>query len=418
MSAIEVKGVRKKFRLHYDKARSLKDLFLFHKKDRYEDHWVLNGIDFSAEKGEAIGLIGHNGCGKSTLLKLMTRIMYPDEGSIQMTGRVSSLIELGAGFHPDMTGRENIYINAAIFGLTKKEIDARLEEIIAFSELGDFIDNPVRTYSSGMYMRLAFAVAINVDAEILLVDEILAVGDANFQKKCFDKLVSLKAEGVTIVIVSHDMASIERICDRVVWINGGLVVKQGTPRPVIMAYLEFMAQRQEEIDKAMQQSAAKRQPAGEEPKPAAPQAVAVGGVRMLDRLGRETSMLAVADIAAIEISYQVLQPVESLGFGVSFYAQDGRLCYQTNTWTEGVQLPSPGQPGTKGVLRFVIDSMCLVEGNYWMDVSAISQDGFPYDYQERKLTFRTVSTIQEAGICRLPHHWEPELDGENSGRTE
>lgn len=167
---------------------------LFWKRNRYEKRHVLNGISFNVKRGEAIGLVGKNGCGKSTTLKMLTKIIYPDSGTIEMRGRVSSLIELGAGFHPDMSGRENIYTNASIFGLTKKEIDARLDDIIAFSELEDFIDNPVRTYSSGMYMRLAFAVAINVDADILLIDEILAVGDANYQAKCFNKLREIKAE--------------------------------------------------------------------------------------------------------------------------------------------------------------------------------------------------------------------------------
>ena len=400
MSAIEVKGVRKKFRLHYDKARGLKDLFLFHRKDRFEDRWVLNGIDFSAEKGEAIGLIGHNGCGKSTLLKLMTRIMYPDEGIIRMTGRVSSLIELGAGFHPDMTGRENIYINAAIFGLTKREIDARVDDIIAFSELESFIDNPVRTYSSGMYMRLAFAVAINVDAEILLVDEILAVGDANFQKKCFDKLVSLKAEGVTIVIVSHDMSSIERICDRVVWVNGGLVVKQGAPRPVIMAYLEFMAQRQEEIDQAIKQNANSRADAAR----MGDRDVEIVSVHLLDKDGNQVEMIPVGSPVTLEMIYQIKKPVESLGFDVGFYAQDGRVCYQTNNWTDGIAL-QPAEPGKKKKVCIEISSMCLVSGSYWVDVSAINLEGFPYDYRERVLTFQTTSPIRDGGICRLPHKW-------------
>lgn len=192
---------------------------LFWKRNRYEKRHVLNGISFNVKRGEAIGLVGKNGCGKSTTLKMLTKIIYPDSGTIEMRGRVSSLIELGAGFHPDMSGRENIYTNASIFGLTKKEIDARLDDIIAFSELEDFIDNPVRTYSSGMYMRLAFAVAINVDADILLIDEILAVGDANYQAKCFNKLREIKAEGTTIVIVSHSLGQIEQICDRSIWIK-------------------------------------------------------------------------------------------------------------------------------------------------------------------------------------------------------
>jgi ABC-type polysaccharide/polyol phosphate transport system ATPase subunit len=183
--AIEVDNISKKFRVYLDEGHTFKEVLLFRNRRKYEERHVLNGISFKVRKGEALGLIGHNGCGKSTTLKLLSRIIYPDSGTIKMDGRVSSLIELGAGFHPDMSGRENIYINASIFGLTKKEIDRRVEDIIDFSELREYIDNPVRTYSSGMYMRLAFAVAINVDANILLIDEILAVGDENFQVKVF-----------------------------------------------------------------------------------------------------------------------------------------------------------------------------------------------------------------------------------------
>lgn len=194
--AIEVQHISKSFKISYDKSKTLKDKIIFAKKDKYEIHQVLDDVSFTIEKGEAVGLIGHNGCGKSTTLKLLTRIIYPDSGEISIDGRVSSLLELGAGFHPDMTGRENIYTNASIFGLTKKEIDERLDEIIEFSELEEFIDNPVRTYSSGMYMRLAFSVAINVNADILLIDEILAVGDSNFQLKCANKMQELKKKGL------------------------------------------------------------------------------------------------------------------------------------------------------------------------------------------------------------------------------
>ena len=176
MNAIEIKDVSKSFRIYFDKSNTLKDKVLFRERNHYEIHTVLNNISFSISKGESVGLIGRNGCGKSTLLKLINRILYPEHGTITVRGRVSSLIELGAGFHPDLSGRENIYTNAAIFGLKRKEIEERIQNIIDFSELGEFIDNPIRTYSSGMYMRLAFAVAINVDADILLIDEILAVG--------------------------------------------------------------------------------------------------------------------------------------------------------------------------------------------------------------------------------------------------
>ena len=226
-----------------DKGYTLKELTLFSKRRKYEEREVLKGISFEVKKGEAIGLIGHNGCGKSTTLKLLTKIMYPDSGTIEMKGRVSSLIELGAGFHPDMSGRQNIYTNASIFGLTRKEIDQRMDDIIAFSELEEFIDNPIRTYSSGMYMRLAFSVAINVDADILLIDEILAVGDANFQAKCFNKLREIKAEGTTIVIVSHALGQIEQICDRSIWIHDGLIRAEGKVYDVHAGYLKYMSEK-------------------------------------------------------------------------------------------------------------------------------------------------------------------------------
>ena len=225
-----------------DKGQSFKERLLFRKRRRYENRQVLRDISFTVKRGEAVGLIGHNGCGKSTTLKLLTRILYPDSGTITIQGRVSSLIELGAGFHPDMSGRENIYTNASIFGLSKKEIDARLQTIIDFSELEPFIDNPVRTYSSGMYMRLAFSVAINVDADVLLIDEILGVGDVNFQAKCFQKLQEIKADGTTIVIVSHSMGQIEQICDRCIWIEDGLIKEEGIPKYVDEHYLSEMEQ--------------------------------------------------------------------------------------------------------------------------------------------------------------------------------
>lgn len=239
-NAIEVRDLKKSFKIYFDKGHMLKERLIFANRNKHEVRWVLNGISFDVKKGEAIGLIGKNGCGKSTTLKLLNRIIYPNGGSVEINGRVSSLIELGAGFHEDMTGRENIYINASIFGLTKKQIDERLDDIIRFSELEEFIDNPVRTYSSGMYMRLAFSVAINVDADVLLIDEILAVGDVSFQEKCFQKLRDVKRNGTTIVIVSHALGQIEKMCDRALWIEDGLLKEDGLPREICKKYLESM----------------------------------------------------------------------------------------------------------------------------------------------------------------------------------
>lgn len=240
---IDIKDVKKQFKSYRDKATSFKERFVNPSRSRHENVMVLRGISFQVHRGEAVGIIGKNGCGKSTTLKLLTRILYPTEGTIRIRGRVSSLIELGAGFHPDMTGRENIYTNASIFGLTRREVDQRLGDIIRFSELEEFIDQPVRTYSSGMYMRLAFAVAINVDADVLLIDEILAVGDSAFQKKCFERLKEIKAEGTTIVIVSHSMDHMYKICDRLIWIEEGLIKKEGIPTFIGEEYLAAMEGR-------------------------------------------------------------------------------------------------------------------------------------------------------------------------------
>ena len=251
-NAIEVRNMSKQFKVDYDKANTLKDKMLFWKKSHVEVHQVLKNINMNVRKGETVALIGTNGSGKSTLLKLMTKIIFPNKGTIETNGKLTSLLELGAGFHPDFTGRENIYFNASIFGLTRKEIDARIQDIIDFSELGEFIDHPVRTYSSGMYMRLAFSVAINVDAEILLIDEILAVGDQHFQEKCYRKLKELKDSDKTIVIVTHSLDVVKELCDRAVWIYKGELRLDGDPIYVIDEYLKQVAiDHKEEKKKAI-----------------------------------------------------------------------------------------------------------------------------------------------------------------------
>lgn len=240
-NAIEVRNMSKRFKVEYDKANTLKTKLIFWNRKKPEYHEVLKDINLNIRKGETVALIGVNGSGKSTLLKLMTKIIYPTKGTIETNGKLTSLLELGAGFHPDFTGRENIYFNASIFGLTKKDIDKRIDDIIEFSELGEFIDNPIRTYSSGMYMRLAFSVAINVDAEILLIDEILAVGDQHFQEKCYNKLRELRDSNKTIVIVTHSLEIVKDLCSRVVWIYKGQLRLDGDPTYVVDEYLEQVA---------------------------------------------------------------------------------------------------------------------------------------------------------------------------------
>jgi ABC-2 type transport system ATP-binding protein len=236
--AIIVKNVTKQFKLYSDKPMTLKERIVFWNKNKVEVRTVLDDIDLVIKKGETVALIGTNGSGKSTLLKLMTKIIYPNKGKIITKGKLTSLLELGAGFHPDFTGRENIYFNASIFGLTRGEIEDRIDDVIAFSELEDFIDNPIRTYSSGMYMRLAFSIAINVNAEILLIDEILAVGDQHFQEKCFEKIKELKEAKKTIVLVTHDMNAVTNICDRAVWLFNGKIRLDGESKMVVKEYLK------------------------------------------------------------------------------------------------------------------------------------------------------------------------------------
>lgn len=236
--AIQVNNLTKNFKIYYDKPSTLKERLVFWNKTKKEERTVLKNISLTINKGETVALIGTNGSGKSTLLKLMTKIIYPSKGEVLTNGKLTSLLELGAGFHPDFTGRENIYFNASIFGLTRKEIDNRIDDIIRFSELEEFIDNPVRTYSSGMYMRLAFSVAINVDADILLIDEILAVGDQHFQDKCFAKLEELKNSDKTIVIVTHSLNAVKNLCNRAIWIYDGEIKDDGDTKTVIEEYLK------------------------------------------------------------------------------------------------------------------------------------------------------------------------------------
>lgn len=239
-TVISLDGVSKKFKLYANRERTIKDHLVYGRKyNSVSEVLVLDDISFSVKKGEMVGIIGRNGCGKSTILKLITKIIYPTSGTIESTGKISSIIELGAGFHPDMTGRENVYVNASIHGLSKKEIDDKFESIVEFSGLGMFMDQPIRTYSSGMYARLAFSVAINVDAEILLIDEILSVGDAEFQAKCLAKITDLKSKGTTIIFVTHSMEQVIHFCDAAIWIDGGKIMTSGLPEEVCNKYLNF-----------------------------------------------------------------------------------------------------------------------------------------------------------------------------------
>ena len=439
-NAIEVRDITKSFKIYMDKGSTFKEKVIFRNRRRYEERPVLKGISFDVKRGEAIGLIGHNGCGKSTTLKLLTRIMYPDSGSIEIKGRVSSLIELGAGFHPDMSGRENIYINASIFGLTKKEIDRRVNDIITFSELEDFIDNPVRTYSSGMYMRLAFSVAINVDAEVLLIDEILAVGDVNFQQKCFEKLKEIKREGTTIVIVSHSLSQIEQICERSIWIDKGKIKEEGRPKEVHEKYLSTMEQeRMNRIEEEEKRKEEEWQKAGREENTAGKeneksqgeavnrdrskegelkkipsfcnsnairrgnQKIEFTNIYILNHQQEKKKLVRTGEEMKLMIEYRCASQITEGTFGIGIYKEDGLYCYGTNT---DIELKKALPIEEQGFLEITIPRLQLLAGKYNVNVAVHSKDAVEiYDYIWNVIEFQVFNTKGDDGLYRMDSVW-------------
>ncbi len=415
-NAIEVRNVTKKFKIFLDKGNTIKERMLFSRRRKYEDRHVLKGISFDVKKGEAIGLIGHNGCGKSTTLKLLTKIIYPDTGSVEIKGRVSSLIELGAGFHPDLSGRENIYINASIFGLNRKEIDRRLDDIIAFSELEEFIDNPVRTYSSGMYMRLAFSVAINVDAEVLLIDEILAVGDAAFQAKCFNRLKEIKSQGTTIVIVSHSLGQIEEICDRSIWIHEGYIKAEGEPEEVHEQYLEYVAEYRQQISakeaKRNEMKEEEAEKAEKENKDYTDDELAelrkgsgtikIKKVKAYNEKNVVQTIFKTGERMDIEIQYEVNEKEEEPILAIGILRYDGTLCYSTNTKIEKFIIDEISKSGK---IKVILEELNLLPDLYCMDIAFWNSKLETIDYKSEAYKFEMISNIPDSGVARIKHKW-------------
>lgn len=421
-NAIVVDNITKSFKVYLDRSDDAKSFFLHRGRRKYENRNVIRGISFTVKKGEAVGLIGRNGCGKSTTLKMLTRIMYPDTGKISIKGRVSSLIELGAGFHPDMSGRENIYINASIFGLSKKEIDSRIDSIIEFSELGDYIDNPVRTYSSGMYMRLAFSVAINVNAEVLLIDEILAVGDANFQDKCFRKMKEIKEKGTTIVLVSHSMGQIESICDRSIWIEKGVIKAEGEPRAVHREYMKYMSEERnlkEGVktlakidDKEVDTNEKKTSDTNMKPDAVSGREgnhkVVFDKIRVLNGDMLETHQFNTGEDIIIEASYKVKTPIKDGYFAIDVIREfDLIYCFATNTNFE------PGTPvnlDRDGKVLVRLKNIQLAEHPYFVDFILKEKNTEPIDIVRHAVTFDVIPGIRFGGITHIDHEWQWDIE--------
>ncbi|CAH1208528.1 Vitamin B12 import ATP-binding protein BtuD [Paenibacillus allorhizoplanae] len=408
--AIEVRNVSKKYKIYQDKPVSLKERILYTSKSTYQEKWVLQEVNLSVLKGKMIGLIGRNGSGKSTLLKILTRILKPDKGEVVIHGRVSSLLELGAGFHMDFTGRENVYMNASIFGLTRKEIDSLLDTIVKFSELEAYIDNPVRTYSSGMFMRLAFSIAIHVEPDVLLIDEILAVGDNAFQKKCISKIEEFKQKGKTIVFVSHDNGAMERLCDELYWIHESKIRQNGKPDEVIREYLDFLANSEENRMKIEAENQKEENTNLDKDKDQANQlekrwgtgAVEISKVLMVNPTSENLHVLEKGQPIDVELHFQVKDNnANKLVFGVGIFKMDGTRCYGTNTLIDKVNFSHK----TSGKVVYQIESLNLVQGDYYFNVACHHEDGTPYDYITKALNFSVHSRENDVGIAYIPHKW-------------
>lgn len=404
---------RKTIRGGYSTVKSsLVQLFRPRQPKRATYTQVLRDVTLRIPSGSSVGVIGRNGSGKSTLLKLITGIYRPDCGTVQVRGRVAALIELGAGFHPDFTGRENVYLAAAMYGLSKREIAERFDAIVEFAELAEVIDDPVRTYSSGMFMRLGFSLAIHTDPDVLLIDEVLAVGDAAFVAKCKDEVAKLRKAGKTLLLVTHDLEAVERWCDEVLWIHGGDVRERGEPRRVIDAYREFLERGEEQqlLTQERESQDAKptggietATPCGTESQRWGSREVEITSVRLIDRGAEERRVFHPDDALDIEIAYAVREPVQDIVFGIGIQREDGLIVHGSNTDIEREPVPALGR---SGVVRYTISRLGLLDGTYHLDAAVHRADGYPYDYHKNALTFAVRSAHPQVGVIVPPHRWE------------
>jgi len=365
---------------------------------------ALDGVSFNVEKGRTLGLIGENGSGKSTMLKIVAGITKPSSGRITTVGKISALIELGAGFHPEITGRENVFINGIMLGLTKREISEKFDEIVSFAELEDFIDAPVKTYSSGMYMRLGFSVAINVNPDILLIDEVLAVGDASFIPKCLDRIDDFRRRKKTILFVSHGLDTVEKICDKVVFLKNGRIAAIGEPKRIVNAYLQDIAEKQE---KAFVKKKGEKTPArdmGDERREDrwGKREIEIRKVTLRNLQGLEKHVFSPEEGLAVEMDVVSSAAIKDFVFGIGIFNSKGVSCYGTNTYAEEFQ---PLMIRGEGKVVCRIEKLNLINGTYYLDVAVHKINGYPYDYHRNLYSFLVSSAHKDVGIVRLQHAW-------------
>lgn len=400
MPAIHFQNVNKRFVFTADKPQTILEAFLSVFRRRRQPRqplWAVRDVDFAVQPGQSLGIVGRNGSGKSTVLKLAARILRPTTGTVAVNGRISALLELGAGFHPDLSGRENIYLNGSVLGLSKHDLDSRFADIVAFSELAEFIDMPVKHYSSGMYMRLGFSVAVHVDPDILIVDEILAVGDYAFQTKCLDRIREMQRAGVTIVMVSHQLQTIRNLCSHAIWMDHGQVRAQGETDAVLPAYMEHFETEPGGRRGVITETRFRRWGTGE---------VEITGVRFVDGAGQVCETFTTGQPFAVEIRYMAHEAVREPEFGLAIFHQDGTHIMGPNTRQAGV---SRGVVSGPGLVRYRLDYLPLLPASYRLTV-AIHDTQLPraFDYHEEAYPFRVVAGPGEKrqGLIDLPAHWD------------
>jgi ABC-type polysaccharide/polyol phosphate transport system ATPase subunit len=442
MNAIEVANVTKTYRKYARRKQfaTLKSAILsgtlVNDLNPEDSFHALRGVSFAVPQGCTFGIVGRNGSGKSTALKLVAGITKPTTGTVSVQGRISALIELGAGFHPEISGRENVFINGIMLGLTKREITRRFDEIVEFAELEDFIDAPVKTYSSGMYMRLGFAVAIHVDPDVLLIDEVLAVGDEAFTHKCLDKFAEFRRRNKTVLLVTHALNLVERFCDEALWLNEGRARAMGDPRRVVSAYITDVEKQEErhmaDADAKAKAAVDQRDSGTDEPPipnpqspippagpaeegPAAPpdmfqategrwgsREAEITGVQLVGEDGQAAHVFYSGERVEIRLDLKASKPLTDFVVGIGIFNVDGVCAFGTNTNIE--ELKADRLEG-EGHVSFTVDALDLVAGTYKLDVALHKLDGFPYDYHRLLYSFRVKSRTQDAGIYRPRHAW-------------
>jgi ABC-type polysaccharide/polyol phosphate transport system ATPase subunit len=401
-AAIVVERVSKRYRLYHERNQSLKATVLRGRRARYDEFLALDDVSFEVPSGTTFGFIGENGSGKSTMLKCMARILRPDGGRIDVRGKVSALLELGAGFHPELSGRENVYLNGAILGLSRKQLDQRFDEIVGFAGIEPFIDSPVKNYSSGMYVRLGFAIAINVDPDILMIDEVLAVGDAEFQRRCTEKITEFREEGRTIVVVSHSLPSVQSLCSEVALLDHGHLVRVGPASEVIEEYLAEVSDRQARLGDTGHRGSGQ---------------VRIERVEMLNPEGVPRTVIRTGAPAAFRIHYEALSPVDDPVFSLAFHTVDGVYVSNPNTrqWGVVAQL----EPGS-GVLDYVVEHLPLTSGHYDVGITVYDRTMTrQLDLVDRVLRFTVipVSPKDEGGVVSFGGDWRGTALTRRANRT-